>query len=130
MVPSLCGFLPFHKFKIQPPPSPSLPPRNLYTLPSPINMTTMIRQNTSFPPTVRPPGKLDHQAVHRLTADLIQLSTGSITNTILITVFHTCLTPTPRSPGAWACSALTHFSMSLACKYVNLKKPYTQDIKK
>ena len=124
MVQSLCGFPPFHNFKIQPPPHPP----NLYTLPSPINMTTMIRQNTRLPPTVRPRGKLDHQAVHCPTANLVQLSTGSITNTILITVFHTCLTP--RSPGAWACSALTHFSMGLACKFVNLKKPYNQDIKK
>ena len=27
------------------------------------------------------------------------------------------------------CSALTHFSMSLARKYIYLKEPYTQDIK-
>ena len=122
MVQSLCGFLLFHNFKIQP------PPHNLCTPPSPINMKTMIRQTTRFSPTVRPPGKLDHQDVHCSTANLVQLSTGSITNTILITVFHTCLTP--RSPESWACSALTHFSMGLACKFINLKKPYNQDIKK
>ena len=49
---------------------------------------------------------------------------------MLITVLDTRLTP--RSPGVWdssdsECSALTHFSMSLAHIYVNLKEP--QDIK-
>ena len=49
---------------------------------------------------------------------------------MLITVLDTRLTP--RSPGVWdssdsECSALTHFSMSLARIYVNLKEP--QDIK-
>ena len=34
----------FDNFKIPP---------NLYALPSPINMATMIRQNTEFPPTAR-----------------------------------------------------------------------------
>ena len=34
----------FDNFKISP---------NLYALPSPINMTTMIKQNTKFPPTAR-----------------------------------------------------------------------------
>ena len=63
-------------------------------------MTTMIRQNKGFPLLLDPPGKLDHQAVHCPTANLGQLLTGSIINTILITVFHTCLTP--RSPGALA----------------------------
>ena len=47
MVPSLCDLLPFDK-------NPKIPP-NLYALPSPINMTTMIRQNTKFPPTARSP---------------------------------------------------------------------------
>ena len=28
---------------------------NLYALPTPINMTTIIRQNTKFPPTARSP---------------------------------------------------------------------------
>ena len=30
-------------------------PRNLYALPGPINMTTMIRQHTKFPPTASSP---------------------------------------------------------------------------
>ena len=39
-----------------PPPCPSPPPLlKLYALPSPINMTTMIKQNTKFPPTARSP---------------------------------------------------------------------------
>ena len=37
---------PFHDFKIPP---------SLYALASPINMTTMIRQNTKFPLTARSP---------------------------------------------------------------------------
>ena len=48
MVPSLCGFPPFKNFNTPPPP-------NLYALPSPINMTTMIRQNTKSPLTARFP---------------------------------------------------------------------------
>ena len=32
-------------------------PPNLYALPGPINMTTMIRQHTKFPPTASSPRK-------------------------------------------------------------------------
>ena len=34
-----------------------------------------------------------------------------------------------QDPPDSECSTLTHFSMSLARNYVNLKKPYNQDIK-
>ena len=34
-----------------------------------------------------------------------------------------------QDPSNSKCSVLTHFSMSLAHKYVNLKEPYNQDIK-
>ena len=82
-----------------------------------------------------PLGKPDQQAIHSPTANFGPLSTGSVTNPMLITVFDTYLTL--RSPGAWVwaktsnseCSALTHFSMSLAHKCGNLKEPYNQDIK-
>ena len=46
-----------------PPPSPPPCPTNVYAFPSHINMTTMIRQNTRFPPTTRPPGKPDHHGI-------------------------------------------------------------------
>ena len=77
-----------------------------------------------------PLGKPDHQAIHCPTANFGPISRGSFSNPMLITVLDTRLTP--RSPGVWdssdsECSALTHFSMSLAHIYVNLKEP--QDIK-
>ena len=62
-------------------------------------MATMIRQIQSFPLLLDPPGKPDHQAIHGVTANFGPLSSGSVTNPILITVFDTYLTP--RSPGAW-----------------------------
>ena len=61
-------------------------------------MTNMIRQQ-SFPQLQDPPGKPDQQAIHCPTANFGPLSTGSVTNPILITVFDTYLTL--RSPGAW-----------------------------
>ena len=45
---------PFFNHFFQPVP-PQNPHPNLYVLPRPINMTTMIRQNTKFPPTARSP---------------------------------------------------------------------------
>ena len=52
-------------------------------------MTNMIRQHTEFPPIARSPGKPDQQAIHCPTANFGLLSTGSVTNPILITVFDT-----------------------------------------
>ena len=44
------------------------------------------------------PGKPDHQAIYCPTANFVPLSSGSVTNTMLITVFDNYLTP--RSPEA------------------------------
>ena len=46
-----------------------------------------------------PLGKPSHQAIHYPTANFGPLSTGSITNSMLITAFDTNLTL--RSLGAW-----------------------------
>ena len=99
------GPIQFDNFKIS---------AKLYALPSPINMATMIRQNTKLPPTAR----------------------GSDTKPILITVSDTYLIP--RSPGEWVwpktlpilnVADLLTPPLILTCKYVNLKEPYNQDIK-
>ena len=75
-------------------------PPNLYALPSPINMTSMTRQHTEFPPVLLDPsGKHDQQAILCPIANFGPLLRGSVTNPMLITVFDTYLTP--RSPGAW-----------------------------
>ena len=71
----------------------------LYALPSPINMTNIIRQDTEFPATARSPGKPDQQAIHCPTANFGQLSRDRVTNPMLITVFYSHVTA--RSPGAW-----------------------------
>ena len=34
-----------------------------------------------------------------------------------------------QDPSDSECSALTHFSISLASRYINLEEPYNQDIK-
>ena len=129
MVSSLCGLGPCNNFKISPSP-------NLYALLSPINMTTMIRQHKSSPLLQDLPGKADHKAIHCPTANFGPLSRGSVTNSMLITVFDTYLTP--MSPGAsvWGntlqilnSSTLTYISMSRAHKYLNLKEHHNQDIK-
>ena len=93
MVPSLFGLpnspLPHENFKIS---------SKLYALPSPINMTNMIRQDTEFPATARSPSKPDQQAIHCPTANFRQLSRERVTNPMLITVFYTH--GTTRTPGA------------------------------
>ena len=90
----------------------------------------------SFPLLLDPPGKPDHQATHCPTANFGPVSRGSITYSILITVFDTYLTPKVTGSLGLSqdlsdseCTVLTHFSMSVAREYVNLKKPYNQDIK-
>ena len=90
----------------------------------------------SFSLLLDPPDKPDHQAIHCPTANFGPLSRGSITNPILITVFDTYLASKvtkslglSQDPSSSECSALTHFSMSLARKYVYLKEPYNKDIK-
>ena len=92
MVPSLCRF--FDNFNI-------LTPNNQIqlALPRPINMTTMIRQNTKFPLLLDPPDRPDHKAIHCPTVNFGPISSDSVTNSILITGFDTYLTP--MSPGAW-----------------------------
>ena len=64
------------------------------------------------------------------------LSRGSVTNLMLITVFDPLFDPKvtgslglSQYPSSSECSALTHFSISLVHKYVNLKEPYNQGIK-
>ena len=130
---------PFFNYFIQPSPPATAKLKSLHgvlrdQLPPtspPINMTTMIRQNTkrqktkSFPLLLHHPGKPDHQAINCPTANFGPLSKGSVSNPILITVFDPNVT---RSLGS-ECSTLNHFSMSLARKCVNLKEPYHQDIK-
>ena len=97
-------------------------PTNVYALPSHINMTTMIRQNTRFPPTTRPPGKPDHHGITWSRANFGPLQRGSVTNSILIIVWYLFDPKVTGSLGlSWdpsdsECSALTHFSMSLAQK--------------
>ena len=117
-------------------------PAKLYTLPSPINITTMVKQHTKLSPNAISPGKLAHQAIHCPAASFGPLPRGSVTNSMLITAFDTYLTP--RSPGAWVWAkillflnvapfplvwSITHISMNLADKYVNLKEPYNQGTK-
>ena len=81
-------------------------------------MTIMIRQNTKFPLLLDCPDRPDYQATHCPTANFGPLSSGSITNPILITVFDTYLTPVlslhrfEQDPSDSECSALN----SLACK--------------
>ena len=64
------------------------------------------------------------------------LSRGSVTNLMLITVFDPLFDPKvtgslglSQYPSSSECSALTHFSISLVHKYINLKEPYNQGIK-
>ena len=80
---------------------PPLPPPHVMTLKSPpnlnapsgpINITTMIRQHTKFPP-----GRPTHRAIHCPTANFGQPSTCSITNPMLVTAFDTYLTQVTRS---------------------------------
>ena len=72
-----------------------------------------------------------HWAIHCLTANFGPLLRGSMTNPMLITVFDTHLISKSlgfsQDPSNSERSALTHFFMSLAHKYINLKEP--QDIK-
>ena len=66
----------------------------LYVPPSLINMTTMIRQYTNFPPLLLvPPGKPVHQAIHYLKANFRALLRGSVPNPMLITAFDTYFSP-------------------------------------
>ena len=49
----------------------------------------MIRQHTKFSLLLDLPGKPDHQAIHCPIANFGPLSSGSVTNPMLITVFDT-----------------------------------------
>ena len=85
----------------------------------------------SFPLLLDPPSKPDHCP----TANFEPLSRGNVTNPILISVWYlfdpkvTGNLRLSQDPFNSECSALTHFSMSLARIYVSLKEPYNQDIK-
>ena len=70
------------------------------------------------------PGKSDHQAIHYATANVGPLSRGSVTDPKL-----TRSLGLNQDPSNSECSALTHFSTSLARKCINLKEPCNQDIK-
>ena len=104
---------------------------------SPINITTMVRQHTKFPPTVRSPRQtwqilrqifiapqltLDHYrgAAHYpdISHCVWYLFDPKVTRGLGL----------GQGPSDSECSALTHFSMSIAHKYINLKEPYNQDI--
>ena len=110
-------------------------PSNLYDLPSPLNMTTMISQHTKFPPTTRFPRQTWSPGYSIPTANFGPPSRSSVTNPMLITVWYLF---DPKVTGSLSliedstnseCTAFTHFSMSLPDKYMNLKDPYNQDIK-
>ena len=125
MVPSLCSLLPPLMIT-----SKSLPPPNLYALPSAINLATMTRQHTKFSLLLDLPGKPDHFPI----ANFGPISRGRITKPMLIAVFDTHSNPRSLRQWVWVktlsdseYSTLTHFSMSLVLKYANLKEP--QDIK-
>ena len=77
----------------------------------------------SFPILLDPPGKPDHRAIYCPMANFGPLSKGSVTNPMLMTVFDPKVTRSlglSQDPSDSECSDLTHFSMSLAHKYVNL----------
>ena len=76
----------------------------------------------SFPLLLDPPDKPDHQAIHCATANFGPLLRGSITNLIR-------LQGLSKISSDSECSVLTHFSMGLTYKYVNLKEPYNQNKK-
>ena len=103
--------VPFDNFKIPP---------NLYTLSSLINMTTMIRQNNKFPPTARSP--------RQTWSPGYSLPQRAVCVILILTQGHWEPAFEPR-PFDSECSAVIHFSMSLARKYVYPKEPYNQDIK-
>ena len=71
----------------------ALKPLNLYAPQRPINMTTMIKQHTKFPPTASSPRQTFHQAIHCPTANSGPLSKDSVTNLMLIIAFDAYLTP-------------------------------------
>ena len=93
----------------------SLP--NLNALPGPINITTMIRKHTRFPPTASSLRQTLSPGCSLSHSNFGPLSRDSVTNLMLITVFDAFLTP--RSLGV----------VGLVHKYVNLKEPNNQDIK-
>ena len=111
----------------------SKPSPNLHALPSPINMTNMIRQHTEFPLLLDPPGKPDQQTIHCPTANFGPLSRGqSNVNHCVWYLFDPKVTRglgLSQGPSNSECSALSYFYMSLAHKHINLKEPYNQDIK-
>ena len=90
-------------------------------------------------------GKHDHQAFHYPSVNFASLLRGSVFNSMLIIPFDAYLTPrlsslSPKTqlstqwdlnqdPSDSESSALSHLSMTLAHKYVNLKELYNQDIK-
>ena len=92
MVPSLCRF--FDNFKILTPkqPTPTCSSKAY-------KYDNYDKTKYQFPLLLDPPGKPDHQAIHCPTVNFGPLSSGSVTNSILITGFDTYLTP--MSPGAW-----------------------------
>ena len=98
MVPSLCGLPPIGY--LQNPPTPPPPQSMLFQVLLIWQLRTlMIDKIQSFPLTLDSPAKPDHQGIHCPIANFGLLSTSSITNPILITVFDTYLTP--RSPEPW-----------------------------
>ena len=97
--PSLCSLPIPTSLMITTKSSPRL--LNLYALPSPRNIATMITQHTKFSPTARSP-RQTWSPGYSLPHNFGPLSTGSVTVPIFITVFDGHLTP--RSPTAcvWA----------------------------
>ena len=83
----------------------------------------MTDKTQSLPLLLNPPGKTDHQAVHCPKANF---------NHLVWYLFDPKVTESlglSQDPSHSKCSALSHFSMSLVRKYVNLKKPYNEDVK-
>ena len=79
-----------------------------------------------------PPGKRDYQGIHCPIANFGPLSRGRITNPTDHCVWYLFDPKVSGSlglsqgPFSSECSALANFSMSLACKYVNVKEPDNQ----
>ena len=99
--------------------SKSLPPLNLYALPSRINMTTMIRQNTKFPPTARSPRQIWSPGYSLRHSQLLTTIEGkrhySHLNHCIWYLFDLNVTGSlslSQRPFDSECSALTHFSVS------------------
>ena len=73
----------------------------------------------SFPLLLDPPGKPDHIAIHHLNHCVWYLFDSKVSRSVGLS----------QDPSDSEFGTLTHFFMSLAGKYVNLKVPYNEGIR-